>query len=113
MRRTLAIAATLGLALILVIVPAASGRRATKTVDVGDNFFDPTNMKIKKNDRVAFDWVGIEEHDVARAKGPGKFFESGATSTPGVNFKHKFTKKGTYKIICTLHSEMKMKIEVK
>jgi plastocyanin len=29
-----------------------------------------------------------------------------------VNFKHKFSKSGTYKIICTIHPEMTMKVKV-
>jgi plastocyanin len=111
MRRTFAIAASLAAAGILMIASGAAGR-ASETVDVGDNFFAPTNLKIKKDDRVKFNWVGAETHDVARVKGPGKFFESGPIRESGIQFKHKFTKKGTYKLICTLHEEMKMRVEV-
>jgi plastocyanin len=110
-RRTFAIAASLAAVGILMIASGAAGR-ASETVDVGDNFFAPTKLKIKKDDRVKFDWVGTEEHDVARAKGPGKFFESGPITGSGIQYKHKFTKKGTYKLICSLHSEMTMRVEV-
>ena len=112
MRRKLALVASLAAAVILAITSGAAGR-ATKTVDVGDNFFDPDVMKIKKNDKVAFNWVGVEEHDVALGKGPGKFFNSGPTAEPGVNFTKKFKKTGKYKLICTLHGEMKMTLRVK
>jgi plastocyanin len=111
MRRKLALAASLAAAGILAISSVAAG--ATKTVDVDDNFFDPDVMKIKKNDKVAFNWIGVEEHDVALGKGPGKFFNSGPTAEPGVNFTKKFKKPGDYKLICTLHSEMTMKLKVK
>jgi plastocyanin len=110
-RRTFAIAASLAAAGILMIASGAAGR-ASETVDVGDNFFTPKRVKIDKNDRVKFNWIGTEEHDVARAKGPGKFFDSGPLEGSGVLFKHKFTEKGTYKLICTLHQEMTMRVEV-
>jgi plastocyanin len=111
MRRTLALAATLAVAGILAIASVAAG--ATKTVDLGDNFFDPDVMKIKKNDKVNFNWTGFDEHNVTKAKGPGKFFASETTSEPGVNFAKKFKKKGEYKFICTLHGEMKLTLKVK
>jgi plastocyanin len=111
-RRTFAIVAALAAVGAMVVATGASGR-ATKTVDVGDNFFAPKNLKIKKGDKLAFDWVGVEEHDVAKAKGPGKFFESGPITGSGVQYKRKFKDKGKYKIICTLHQEMKMNLEVK
>jgi plastocyanin len=110
-RRTFAVIAALAVAGILAIASGASG--ASKTIDVGDNFFAPQKAKIKKNDKLKFNWTGVEEHDVARAKGPGKFFESGPITGSGVQFVHKFTKKGDYTLICTLHQEMKMKVEVK
>jgi len=111
-RRTFAIVAALAATGILAIASGASGR-ASKTIEVGDNFFGPAKTKIKKDDRLKFNWVGVEEHDVARAKGPGKFFESGPITGSGVQYSHKFTKKGDYTVICTLHQEMKMKVEVK
>jgi plastocyanin len=49
---------------------------------------------------------------VVKTKGPGGAFSSTATSADGVNFKHKFSKSGTYKIICTIHPEMTMKVKV-
>ncbi|HEX6117177.1 MAG TPA: plastocyanin/azurin family copper-binding protein [Solirubrobacterales bacterium] len=112
MRRTFAIVASLAVAGTLFIASGAAGR-ASETVDVGDNFFDPGRVKIHKNDKVKFNWVGTEEHDVARAKGPGRFFESGPITGTGVLYSHRFKKKGTYKIICTLHEEMRMRLEVK
>lgn len=112
MRRAFAIATSLAAAGILAIASGAAGR-ASETVDVGDNFFAPERAKIKKNDKLKFDWVGVEEHDVARAKGPGKFFESGPITGSGIQFSHRFKEKGTYTLICTLHQEMKMKVEVK
>jgi plastocyanin len=107
MRRSLMLATSLTAVMVLA-VPAATGR-ATKTVDVGDDFFDPKRVKIKEGDKIAWNWTGTNDHNVTKVKGPGKFFESKTTSAPGVNFTKRFNKDGTYKIICTLHEDMRMK----
>ena len=112
MRRTLGIAAAIGTTAVLLLAGGAAGK-GKKTVDVGDDFFAPKSLQVKKGTRVAFDWIGTNEHDVAKGKGPGKFFNSGPTDEPGVNFTKKFKKKGKYKLICTLHPDMTMKLKVK
>jgi plastocyanin len=111
MRRTLTTAASLAVAGILLVASGAAGK--TKTVEVNDNFFDPGTVKIAKKDKVAFEWVGSEEHNVTKTKGPGKFFESETTDEPGVNFTKRFKKSGKYKLICTLHSNMDVTVRVK
>ena len=112
MRRILGTAGAIGVAAVLLTAGGAPAK-GTKTVDVADDFFSPKSLEVKKGTKVAFDWVGVNEHDVAKGKGPGKFFNSGPTEEPGVNFTRKFKDKGKYKIICTLHSEMTMKLKVK
>lgn len=112
MRRRLGIAGAIGATAVLVFAGGATGK-GTKTVDVGDDFFAPKSLEVKKGTKVAFDWIGENEHDVAKGKGPGKFFNSGPTDEQGVNFKRKFKDKGKYKIICTLHPDMTMKLKVK
>jgi plastocyanin len=107
MRRTLAIAA----AATMLIASGAAGR-ATTTVQVADDFFDPTRVKISKKDKIAFEWVGTNEHDIAKTKGPGPSFDSGPKTGTGVLYTRKFKKAGTYRLICTLHQNMKMKVLV-
>jgi len=91
MRRTLALAGLVGLIVALLVAPGAAGR-ATKTVDVADDFFDPTKVTIKKKDKIAFNWVGANEHNIAKSEGPGKFWESDELSGSGVLFTRKFSK---------------------
>ncbi len=45
-------------------------------------------------------------------KGPGADFASKTTKKKGVNFEHKFKQRGTYKLICTVHTEMKLTVDV-
>jgi plastocyanin len=110
-RLTLATVLAAGLILVAVLGGSASGR-SSKKVEVGDDFFNPTSLSISKGTKVKFNWTGSDEHDVVKKKGPGPGFSSGATDADGVNFTHKFKKTGTYKIICTIHEDMKMKITV-
>ena len=49
---------------------------------------------------------------MTKKKGPGGGFASATTDTRGVNFQKKFKKAGTYKLICTVHDGMKMKVQV-
>ena len=109
--RRLSLALALAATALLLTVAGASGR-ASKTVEVGDDFFNPANLSISKGTKVKFNWTGSDKHNVVKKKGPGPGFASGSTDADGVNFTHKFNKAGNYKIICTLHDEMKMKIGV-
>jgi plastocyanin len=110
-RRTSGLAAAVGLAAVLLMSAGAAGR-ATKTVEVADDFFDPKRVKIEKRDKIAFDWVGSNEHSVTKTKGPGPFFDSGPRSGSGVLYTRRFKKAGTYRLICTLHGNMTMKVLV-
>ncbi len=70
------------------------------------------SLEVKRDTRVNFNWIGTSEHDIVKVKGPGRFFESGPITGSGVQFRHKFKKSGRYKLICSIHEEMKMKLEV-
>ena len=100
------------LAAAIAIVAGAPGAGARgKTVEVGDDFFNPTSLSVSKGTKVAFKWVGSDEHNIVKKSGPGGDFSSPVTDERGVQFKHKFKKAGTYKLICTIHEDMKMKVK--
>lgn len=109
-RRIAALAALAALALALTGAPASG--RATKTVEVGDDFFNPSSLSIGTGTKVAFNWTGEDKHNVVKKKGPGGSFSSPTTRSDGVNLTHKFKKPGTYHLICTLHDSMKLTINV-
>jgi plastocyanin len=96
-------------------VLAAPSLSAGKSVVVGDNFFGAKNahptVTIKKGQAVTWRWTGHNPHNVTVTKGPVKFHS--ATQSSG-SFAHKFTKAGTYNLICTIHGPiMTMKVIVK
>jgi plastocyanin len=86
---------------------------APKTVKVDDNFFAPRSLTIKKGTTVKFKWVGDDDHNILKARGPGRYFQSGIESGQGVLYKHRFSKPGKYRLFCSLHDPMKMSVEVK
>ena len=102
--------------LVAVFGGVAGAHDANKgaKVQVGDDFFNPTKVSIAKGTKVKFKWIGTDKHNVVKKKGPGRLVQLRApTDQTGFKYKHKFKKAGTYKLICTVHDDMKMKIKVK
>lgn len=113
MRRAITSATALAAAIVLLTGASATGR-ATKIVEVGDDFFNPLAMTIRQNNTIDFIWVGEGVHKVSPSEdSPGKYFDSGASSETGFVYSHQFRKPGRYEILCTLHDEMRMNLRVK
>ncbi|HWK27906.1 MAG TPA: plastocyanin/azurin family copper-binding protein [Solirubrobacter sp.] len=111
--------AAAGVALLCLAAPAASSSAAAKkTVKIGDNYFAPKKLTVARGTTVTWKWPGFDEagdvHDVKLKSGPKgvKKFHSEAASTD-YSFKRKLTVPGTYRIVCTLHEEMRMTIKVR
>jgi plastocyanin len=97
-------------AVAVAALAAAPSLAAERGVDVKDDFFKPKSLTIKKDTRVVWTWRGEGRHNVVMAQGPVDFRSKiKRTGTYG----HKFGKKGTYQITCTVHSGMNMTIVVK
>ena len=88
----------------------ASFAFAASSVSVRDNSFSKGTVSIKKGGSVTWKWSGTSNrHNVTAIKG-GSFHSK--TQKKG-SYTHKFTRRGTYTIICTLHSSvMRMKVKV-
>lgn len=114
-RRPLILAAAAGLSATLtaVAVLAAPGSGATppptKRVQVKDYTFAPTRLVVRRNTRVVFAFSG-EAHNVVTTSGPVRF--RSPTKTSGT-YVHVFAKAGTYKLICTIHPNMRQTIIVR
>jgi plastocyanin len=104
-----------GVALLVGAAPAQAGK---KTVRVYDNYFLPDSLTVKSGTTVVWRWPGADEagdvHDVKLRSGPKgvKKFQSEAAATD-YTFKRRLRKPGRYRIVCTLHDEMKMQIKVR
>jgi plastocyanin len=98
--------------------PIGKGSQPEK-VKVLDDFFKPTNVKIKKNKKVKWKWgQDFNNHNVTLKKGPKGVkkskFTSQTSSAEGFSFTKKFKKPGKYNFYCTIHPDvMKMTVKVK
>ena len=112
-RRTLPLAAAVAL---LGATPAVAAAPKPKSVQVADNYYLPAKLTVKPDARhvEVAGRQAIDVHDVKLKSAPQgvKKWQSEPASS-GYRFKRTLTKAGTYKIICTLHEEMKMTITVK
>jgi plastocyanin len=109
--RKLLSAAAIAAATAALAVPALA---ATKTIKVGDDYFVKSGARptvtVHKGTTVAWVWRGKVAHNVFVLRGPQKFHSR--TFVKG-SYKHRMTRKGTYKIVCTIHSGMEMTLKVR
>lgn len=116
----LAVAAALVLgAVALITLEPAGAATKTATVKVGDDYFSPDELKVKKGTKIKWKWLpdNGNPHNVTLEQGPKgvkkKDFES-ETGSIGIKFVRKLEKKGTYEFVCTIHSTvMRQTIRVK
>lgn len=98
------------LLLFAVALPAGAATKAKK-VTVGDDFFSPSALTVKKNTKVKWIWKGDAPHDVTVTSGPQEFRSE--LMSDG-KYARKLKKKGTYELLCTVHApDMTMTITVK
>jgi plastocyanin len=103
-RKLISLSVVAMLAVALTMSSLAFG--ATKKVGVRGLKFSPKTVTVKKGTTVRWSWKGSVPHNVS-----GKGFKS---KTAGkVTFSRKFSKKGTYKYVCTLHKAQGMTGTVK
>jgi plastocyanin len=102
MKRTLAVLITL---IVVLVVAVASSAAGTLTVSVKDNFFSPKSISIAQGTTLKWVWRGNSFHNVV-----GGSIRS-AVKNKGT-FTHKFSKRGTYTFVCTVHTGMAMKVTV-
>jgi plastocyanin len=107
-----------GAALLVSAAPAQAAAPKGKTVRIYDNYFLRDDITVKKGATVTWRWPGFDEagdvHDVKLKSGPKgvKKFHSEAAATD-FTFKRRLRVAGRYRIVCTLHDEMKMRIRVR
>ena len=102
----------------VALLCAAPAQAATKTVRIYDNYFLKDDLSVKRGTVVKWRWPSVYEagdvHDVKLKSGPKgvKKFHSEPAATD-YSFKRRLKVPGRYRIVCTLHEEMTMKIRVK
>jgi plastocyanin len=111
------VAVVAGAALFVSAAPAAGAGTPRKTIRIGDNFFAPASVKVKRGTLVTWRWPSFEQagdvHDVKLKSAPrnvAKFHSQPAASD--YSFKRKLKVPGKYKFVCTLHEDMRLTIRV-
>jgi plastocyanin len=103
--------------LIVVAVAAALAgvamAGATRSIRVSDNYFvrpgSPPTVNVGAGTRIVWRWNAVGPHNVTVTSGPVRFHS--ATMYSGT-FSRTLTRRGTYRIVCTVHPNMKMTIKV-
>jgi plastocyanin len=95
--------------------PPTARAAATKTVKVADNFYSPKRLTVAKGTTIRWKWSNrnADSHDVYLNRKPKgvKRFQSPPAAT-FFSYKRKLKRAGTYKILCTFHENMTMRIDV-
>jgi plastocyanin len=111
MRKLIVIALVVGCLGVL-----ASAAMAARSIKVGDDYYVRSRgvpvVTVSKGTTVKWNFRGISPHSVTVSKGPRKF-DSGVRI--GGSYKKTLTKRGTYRIYCTVHgaANQSMKLVVK
>ena len=109
MKRALVLLLTAAVAVTAALAIPAFG--ATRTIKIGDNFFKPRTVTVKRGTKVVWKWTGTAPHNVTVTSGPKKFHSKIQTSGTFTAIPHK---KGTYRIVCSIHAPaMKMTLKVR
>ena len=111
------------LAAAAVVVPAgavagdgpSAQSSATRTVSVRDDFFSPSRLTVSRGTTVKWSWSrrNSDTHDVklgSKPRGVRGFHSSPARR--GATFQRRLNKAGTYRVLCTFHDGMRMRIDV-
>jgi plastocyanin len=86
---------------------------AAADVEVGDDFFSPSTVRIAPGDRVVWRWSGAALHNVKSTDGQSESFRSSLMTGPGATFAHTFTRAGRFTYLCEVHpANMRGAVEV-
>jgi plastocyanin len=104
-------------AIALQVAPASGGSGAqsskTKSVSVRDDLFSPKRVEVGRNDKVVWRWKGENTHNVRFRSAPSGASKRGSKLQSSGRFARTFSKKGTYRYVCTIHEDLGMKGTVK
>jgi plastocyanin len=109
MNLSLKLAAFAGCAAIAAVPPVVAQGASKKTVTVHNFKFAPAKVTIKKGQSVT--WKFVKDPAPHNVTGKGGIKSKKKISSG--SYTKKFTKKGTFKYICTIHPNMKGTVVVK
>jgi plastocyanin len=110
----LVLLALLGLGVWLGAPTAWMASRQDGEVAIRDFMFSPASLVVAVGTRVRWKNYDSEPHDIRSIdiSGVDDGFRSGALA-PNDSFSHRFARPGTYRYVCSIHSQMVATIVVK
>ena len=111
------IAAIAAAALAVAVVPASGephgAASAAKRVSIKDNFFSPRSISVRRGGKVTWTRRGSNPHNVTFTKVPRGASRRGSSTKTSGRFTRSFSKRGTYRYVCTIHSGMRGSVTAK
>jgi plastocyanin len=90
--------------------PVTAHAAATTTIKLVDNKFRPSRKTVARGTTLRFLWTGKNPHNVFVVSGPVQFHSG--TKTKG-SYRKRVTRKGSYALVCTIHSGMTLRLKVR
>ena len=87
----------------ILVLKTFSASAFTTNVTIGDNFFSPTDVEIRVNDSVTWNWTGNSHTTTSAASPP--LWNSGVLNS-GATFSRQFTSSGNFPFFCAVHPFM-------
>jgi plastocyanin len=96
---------------VFVLASAGPASAAVSAVTVGDDFFQPTTVRIAPGDTVQWNWQGGNTHNVVTTSGQSVRFRSPLMSSG--TFRRAFPNRGRFTYFCEVHPvDMRGAVEV-
>jgi plastocyanin len=103
-------AAALILGIAVTSTAAAPHAAAAKRVTIRDDFFTPKTVHVGVGGRVTWSWKGEgDSHNVTFKKVPRGASKPHSRTKTGGAFTRSFSRRGTYRYVCTIHQDLGMK----
>ena len=80
--------------------------QAVTSVSVGDDFFEPSPVRIQPGEAVRWVWASgsSNQHNVAADPGQSESFKSAFLAGAGKSYSHTFSKPGRFTYFCEIHA---------
>jgi plastocyanin len=112
-RRAVIPLSIVALAAATLVAPSSGSparQSATRAVSIKDDRFSPKTVHVGARGRVTWTWKGQNDHNVTFRHVPrGASKKPRARTRSSGTFTRKFTIKGKYRYVCTIHEDLGMK----
>ena len=106
--RTPASLLTVAAATAALGLPATS-QAATRSVTVDNFAFSPASLSVRSGTTITWKFRDSTQHNVTVRRGPARFHSKDIRRG---SYSRALTRRGTYKIVCSIHPDMRQTIRV-